>query len=155
VALVAVVVGFLRPRTEFLLSIGVYVSAALLAYALETAGGRVQAHAFWVNLGFGLVALGIGLLLRFTSRRVFVLNPLDFLIVLLALLVPPVLRQINPEVAIGGFMLKFVVIAYAGEILLSRDPLDRRLIAADPLDRRLIAAGAVGGTLLLGLGAVL
>ena len=47
--------------------------------------------------------------------------------------------------AIGGFMLKFVVIAYAGEILLSRDALDRRLVAG----------GALAGTLLLGLRALL
>lgn len=146
VALVALLLGLRQGSPDYLLSLGVYVSAALVAYALETSIALAGALGGWADVWLGLVALGIVVLLRFApGRSAFRVNPLDFLIVLLTLLVPPVLRELNPEVAIGGFMVRFIIIAYGGEILLSR---------ARP-ERRVVAAGAIGGTLVLTLRAFL
>jgi UDP-GlcNAc:undecaprenyl-phosphate GlcNAc-1-phosphate transferase len=145
-AFVALLVGLQRRIPDYLLSLGVYVTAALVAYALETSPAIDGPLAWLVNVLLALLALGILLLLRFEpGRGTFRVNPLDFLIVLLTLLVPPVLRELNPEVAVGGFMLKFIVIAYAGEILLTHGQTDRRCVAA----------GALGGTFLLTLQAFL
>jgi UDP-GlcNAc:undecaprenyl-phosphate GlcNAc-1-phosphate transferase len=139
---VALLFGLYRRTLGYVLSLGISMSAALMAYALETSTWLEGALGDGVDLLFGLVALGLALLLRFsTGDRVFRVNPLDFLIVLLTVLLPPVLRELNPQVAIGGFMLKFIVIAYAGEMLLSHGLSDRRGVAA----------GALGGTLLLAI----
>jgi UDP-GlcNAc:undecaprenyl-phosphate GlcNAc-1-phosphate transferase len=140
-AFLVMVAGLIGGR-GYLLSLGLYVGAALFAYLLKTADLPSYLYRDAVNAGFIALGLAIALRLRFaTGRDLFRVNPLDFLVVLLALLVPPVLREIDPGLAIGGFMVKFLLLAYAGEVLLAREGPDRRLVTV---------AGLVG-TLLLGL----
>jgi UDP-GlcNAc:undecaprenyl-phosphate GlcNAc-1-phosphate transferase len=141
VALGLALLGMRLGERAYLLSLGVYLDAALVAYVLETSSGLPESYWLSIDIFFTLMAVALGLLLRFSSFRSFRLNPLDFLLVFLALLVPPVLHRIDPEVAVGGFMLKFVVLCYAAEVLLSRTRADRTILAS----------GVLAGTLLLGL----
>ena len=71
------------------------------------------------NLYFLLLGVGVLIAYRFGYNRSFSVTPTDFLIILIALLVPTLTRTLLPQAYIGEVAIKTLVLFYAVELLLA------------------------------------
>jgi UDP-GlcNAc:undecaprenyl-phosphate GlcNAc-1-phosphate transferase len=93
-----------------------FVTAVTTSLMVEASGGLGQEGRRYLHLFFGLVAVAIGLRLRFADRRDFQVNTLDFLIVILVIVVPnlPVVR----ETGYGIVAIEALILFYACDLLI-------------------------------------
>jgi UDP-GlcNAc:undecaprenyl-phosphate GlcNAc-1-phosphate transferase len=104
--------GALRLGVYLLVPVMVYLSQGQPPWWLE--GGVLQVY----NLSFGLLALFVILTLRFTRRRGFKSTPLDFLILVVALIVPNLPDPQIRSYQLGFIATKIIVFFLSFEVLM-------------------------------------
>jgi UDP-GlcNAc:undecaprenyl-phosphate GlcNAc-1-phosphate transferase len=111
--------GILVGRGRAVAQFGLYPAAALVAFLAESSPGWLETHHVMVDGAFGVLAMAVALMMRFAGGT-FRLSTLDFLVVFVALLVPPALEGLLPGADMGGFVLKFILLCYAAELIHSQ-----------------------------------
>jgi UDP-GlcNAc:undecaprenyl-phosphate GlcNAc-1-phosphate transferase len=86
--------------------------------------GRVQGDSVWLhrfeNLYFGTLGILLVLAYRFTRNRNFSVTPTDFLIILIALVVPTVSASLFPQSNISEVAIKVLIMFYAAELIVAQ-----------------------------------
>jgi UDP-GlcNAc:undecaprenyl-phosphate GlcNAc-1-phosphate transferase len=86
--------------------------------------GRVQGDSVWLhrfeNLYFGTLGILLVLAYRFTRNRNFSVTPTDFLIILIALVVPTVSASLFPQNNITEVAIKVLIMFYAAELIVAQ-----------------------------------
>ena len=107
------------PVAGTLLRASTYVTSAFVIYLLQGSTGWPLEYTKYINGYFAILAAAVALGVRFSTERSFQVTPLDFLVVLLALIVPNL-----PELGLQGFdtgkfVIELIVLFYACELLIS------------------------------------
>ena len=123
------VVGFLifRPAFPLLVRVGLYVVGAFLIYLSERgllATGQ-PLHTM-VNLFFVLMAVLVLIAIQLNRENSFRITPLDFLVLLVAIIVPSLSELRLGEIPLGLLVMKLVVLFFAYELVLVK--LSNRLV---------------------------
>ena len=117
--LVAALAFTLRPvrlmHGSTLWRLAAFVVAALVVYLAEAAGLRAVPSVDWFRGYLVVIALGVGLWLRFGGGTEFRLNALDVLVILIVAIVPnmPLVR----ELGIGPIVIGTLLLFYASELV--------------------------------------
>ncbi|NVN90106.1 MAG: undecaprenyl/decaprenyl-phosphate alpha-N-acetylglucosaminyl 1-phosphate transferase [Desulfuromonadales bacterium] len=121
-ALAIVVIRFWAPRLlEGVLRISLYLLVPFSVYLAETRP-LLALEGLWrtsFNALFGLFAVLILLISKFSRRDGFKSSPMDFLIIILALVVPNLPDQRIQEYQIGVVAAKVIMLYFSYEVLLS------------------------------------
>jgi UDP-GlcNAc:undecaprenyl-phosphate GlcNAc-1-phosphate transferase len=121
--------GFLifRPAFPLLVRVGLYVVGAFLIYLSErgllTTGRPLHTM---VNLFFVLMAVLVLIAIQLNRENSFRITPLDFLVLLVAMIVPSLSEMRLGEIPLGLLVLKLVVLFFAYELILVK--LSNRLV---------------------------
>lgn len=119
--LLAAVVGTLliAKGAALAIRIGLYIGSTFIMYYSELVP-RVLMHGFLtpLNAGFALLALLVILTIRLTGDERFQTTPLDYLIVLLALMLPFLPDLVVGEVYVSLLTAKLIVLFFAFELLM-------------------------------------
>lgn len=86
--------------------------------------GRIEIESIWLhrleNLYFGALGISLVMAYRFTRNRNFAVTPTDFLIILIALVVPTVSSSLFPQNNITEVAIKVLILFYAVELIVSQ-----------------------------------
>lgn len=98
----------------------VYVTGSVVVYLVQIVSALPVAVMLPLNVGFVIIVLAIATAFRFSRDRSFVVTPLDFLVIFIALVLPnlPGLRAEDPW--FSDTMTKMIIMFYACEFLASR-----------------------------------
>ena len=111
----------LRRQPVFLLieRLMLYVTLTTLVFYTE----RGLVHGTWVShldaTYFGMIGLLLLMTYRFTRNRTFNVTPTDFLVIVIALIVPSLSASIFPQNNISEIAIKVVILFYAAELIVS------------------------------------
>ena len=98
---------------------GLYMGSTFLLYVSDAVWmPAISAAAITYHILFGAMAVMVLLSLRFDSQRWFNMTPLDYLMVILALIVPFLSDVSMDSSAFGLFMAKLIVLFFSFELLL-------------------------------------
>jgi len=115
--------GFLlfRRAMAFLVRLSLYVGGTCLVYLSDqnAPGPGLHLHGA-MNLFFGVMAALVVIAVQMNRERTFQITPLDYLIVLIAMVVPSLPQLQLGEISIGALVLKSIVLFFAFELLLNR-----------------------------------
>ncbi len=98
---------------------GLYLGSTFVLYGIEHALGGAT---LWLNLlfqgFFGLMAIGLLLAIHLDKDQRFSPNPMDYLLLFLALMMPVLLNIQLGTVEVGGMLAKLIILFFACEVLL-------------------------------------
>jgi UDP-GlcNAc:undecaprenyl-phosphate GlcNAc-1-phosphate transferase len=117
---IAVVSAMLIDRgTAWMVRVGLYVGSTCLMYYSEVSPRFSGADAMLsLNIGFLLLAVLVVLTIRFTAQDRFQTTPLDYLIILLAVVMPFLPDMAVGEVPVSLLAAKLIVLFFSFELLL-------------------------------------
>jgi UDP-GlcNAc:undecaprenyl-phosphate GlcNAc-1-phosphate transferase len=112
---------FFRKATLFLVRLGLYIGGIFMIYLADqpTMITGLPIHTI-LNLFFGLMAILVVVSIRLNREQPFQTTPLDYLVVLVALVVPNLPEIRIGELSLGLLAAKIIVLFFAYELLLSR-----------------------------------
>jgi len=110
-----------RQATALLVRLGLYVAGTFLVYLSEQ-GSSAAGWLFhtMLNLFFGLMAGLVVITVQLSREKSFKITPLDYLVVLVAIIVPSLPEMQFGEIPIGHIVLKSTVLFFAYELLLNK-----------------------------------
>lgn len=127
------VMGALRNRGDRIPQMALYVGAAIAAYLSESLAPPFRAFDPVLDLAFAVLTVAVALMIRFAGGG-FRLTTLDFLLVFVALLLPPAMQGMLAGVDMAHFTIKFIILCYAVQLIRNHPAPARSL--------ELVAAGA-------------
>lgn len=99
--------------------IGLYIGSTFILYYSEVAPQVwMDGHATAFNIGFAVLAFLVALTIRFTGDERFQTTPLDYLVVLLALMLPFLPTLTVGDVSVSALTAKLIALFFAFELLL-------------------------------------
>jgi UDP-GlcNAc:undecaprenyl-phosphate GlcNAc-1-phosphate transferase len=119
--LLAAVTGVLAfgKGTALVVRIGLYIGSTFILYYSEVAPqGWMDGHATAFNVGFAVLAILVALTIRFTGDERFQTTPLDYLVILLALMLPFLPALTVGDVSVSALTAKLIALFFAFELLL-------------------------------------
>lgn len=140
-SLVLVILLWNRGPFDLLERLAIYVTAAFVGYLVEVSPASVDHYRFVEALLFLILAVAVALWVRFSGRGRFETSPLDFLVILFAVLFANLPDWAFQNDAMGDVAVKLIIFFYAIEVLLS---------GTTPL-RNVLSYGTLGTLLILGV----
>ena len=107
-------------KTSLLLTrMGLYLASTVVLYGVESvlAGYSLGPHILFQGI-FGLLVIGLLLAIHLDKEKRFTPNPMDYLLLFLALLMPVLLDIQMGPVDVGEMLAKLIVLFFACEVLL-------------------------------------
>lgn len=98
---------------------GAYVTAVFIVYLVQVAPGAFGDYIHYSNLFFILLAVAIGLGFRFAQADRFRITPMDFLVILIAVIVPKLPGAHLQDTNLGEGFIKVIILFYGIELVLT------------------------------------
>ncbi len=98
---------------------GAYVAAVFIVYLVQVAPGPLANYIQYSNFFFVLLAIAIGLGFRFSQADRFRITPMDFLVILIAVIVPKLPGAHFQDTNLGEGFIKVIILFYGIELVLT------------------------------------
>jgi len=105
------------PRAEMLEKAVVYIVSVMAVYLMPLSDEHFDTHNI-INVLYLFIVIAFALRVRFCNDKSFQVNPLDYLVIILVIVVPNLPEAHLEDSGIGEMAVKLVVLFYASEALM-------------------------------------
>ena len=113
--LVAINIKFMR--AEMLEKAVVYIVSVMAVYLMPLSNEHFDTYNI-INILYGAIVIAFALRVRFCNDKVFQVNPLDYLVIILVIVVPNLPEVHLEDSGIGEMAVKLVILFYASEAIM-------------------------------------
>ncbi len=117
IVIMLVAIKFKPGRAEILEKAVVYIVSVMAVYLMPLSDGHFDVHNI-INALYLLIAIAFALRVRFCNDKSFQVNPLDYLVIILVIVIPNLPEVHLEDSGIGEMAVKLVVLFYASEALM-------------------------------------
>lgn len=96
-----------------------YIAAVFVVYLAQEAPGPLVEYALYGNIFFVMLAVAIGIGFRFAQADRFRMTPMDFLVILIAVIVPKLPGVHLQNASLGEGVIKVMILFYGIELVLT------------------------------------
>jgi UDP-GlcNAc:undecaprenyl-phosphate GlcNAc-1-phosphate transferase len=97
----------------------IYGACAFVVYLLQVSPGAAAEYGRYINVFYYVLAMAVAVGIRFSKPANFQATPLDYLVILIAVIVPNLPEFSADDSHLGELALKLIVLFYGSEMVIS------------------------------------